>query len=819
MLDHAGSAESIRTVVMEPSPGHVTLLKTRGGMPHFSTSSTGYSAAENDRPVKHPDGGFLIRPANGDEVAGTTVFTGKYIQTVRYKESNGSYLWYSDSAMPSVKKPRESHGHVSWRGEAISGARKREVVLSWDHGLKTRYRIHCDQDCSGRIISNEGGAPILAQSGMPGLWMRSKRLDTSITVGERSIELNVVGAAIFDGRFVFVSHIDLAFVDSESIAEKAAASSKTATVFYGKPGNWRVAGKHKMSGALKAPWFFSPDGSSAACVYETSYTNQKLLTIKLSLVGDFEKSIQTSMIESALSTTPFNIETTLDPVVEEDPGETGWKDPGGWVCEESGSMMYGVPIDDQGNLEARSKTIDWRSGSTPGATLSIAIELVNHANSERGGTGYVYGDYRVADAEASFASSGSIKSQGVFQAGEIYMMGREFGAPNLGQTNFRAYRNTKYVSERSAVNYTYTRTAQGKRYIAADFLEDGSIVMVREEIVCEGVTYTKRATEEYGIEHNRTAFYSQTDVSYHRVENKYSIGGKTDWVVKIGEAEVIRISGGKSGVSNASYLWDRNTTSITVNGETVSSEQVDTIDYSPTTGRFITERGWIVDMDARTSSVIYEKQRVNFDATPIIRTSDELGFVTAFGKRIPCITSSESTLCYVHKGVVIHESTRQLSAPGAANYLLRPHSAMMQLMPRLHSRDEKIEEDTLLQYLAWVDWPAELEAYRYFYFGPMSLHDPYPHGGVADEVAGQLQVRSDKSAIFSSGNRINSYIKSGPLSSVPFVKVSDQYYVNKYIFNGVEVPFDQPIKDAVLLQDSYAVDGQQQFRIYPVRSV
>ena len=791
-----------------------TRLRTRAGENEFVTT---VSAPED--PAIGPVGGFILSPSDGDEdpisPQPSHVWDKAFFKTTDYEPpARVEKLPLLERLKKRQKNTsnklrlhtKRKSAHVTWTGsKTYPSGKKMECVVSWDHGIKSRYRLHRDQDCSGRIIKFVGEEPECAQSGAPNVYVNGVEVETKYTPpGGDEMTLNVVGAAVFKDHLIFMAHRDLSYPtidDAISREDKIAAglaNSTTVTLFYYTGSEWKLLNEHHAASALKAPWFFKPDGSRASSVRETTSTNQWLMHIDLS--EDEAGNLTSTFSETVISTSvPFYVDTTGPFDRTTSSGETGWQTPGEWSNQEYGNLASGYGIGP-------------RAGSTVAGTFGLANELKAHADGTGDpGTPYRIENYRVADGEAGYATATANKSVGQFLTWEIYTLINSYNNVR-GSVAFRAFRDTKNIFSSGGVVDTYVRKTEGFRTLAVDYGFDGGFLIVTEELKSIGTGYSTEAEGKNSTEYKRPDYDVETIHSVLDERVKFTVSGNVEWQVKINGEKLFSISGGvdDGGVSFSEYTRKYDVTDA-------SSTDVIT-GYQLPTNPLHVERGWLIDLDARSKSCIYEKLRQSFTPIPL-DTTDTSVFRRVFPSRFMAHETSSASLHLINNGIEEYVERIDLGTLPTPT-MFRPYALMMQLVPRFHDLKELLEEESILQMMEWSDGSALLEAIRYFYISIDSAFDPMPRGGPGGDREGQLQSRNIDQTIFSTATRTTAQFQSNPLAEIPITKVHDVTYTTRAYIRDEEYPLLAKVVEK-LSDDSFASDysnPRSSLRLNPIFS-
>lgn len=809
MLDALGGSEGFRTKLQNNADGSITMLRTKNGQPQFSTISP--------RPTEGVEslGGFVFQPKDGTEDPVATIepqaWDAAFFKTTEYATSPASQLLRPIKTVqrsPEIKlHTKRKAKPVSWTGRsALDSGEEKECVVSWDHGLGSRYRLHADQDCSGRIIKYSDGVPEFAQSGTPGICVNGADVATSY----ESETINVVGAAVFNNLLVFVAHYDpyMTNAQRESKAERAATCSKTATVFYRTGGIWKVAGSHKVSSALKAPWFFSPDGSKASAIREPMASNQWMMHITLSFDNGV---VSSSFSEAKIETTEaFYLDTQSDPesVVTTIPGH--YDQPSDWSMTGNGSILFVVGGTDP--LESMRYDIDFRPIGSYGDTLGISAELTAYMLANNNGYRGPYAeDNRIDGAIAGRELAGNNWSVCTYSTDDTIMLGA--GGGTFGHVNTRSWRSSYYTWQSSNTKTTWKRSASGKRAIAVDYGFDGEFRVISESFESRSTGYMQGSGGTQTGDWIYHDFNTATWVSKTKVELDFNVSGTVNWVLDINGTEFLKVSGGVNddgACSSAISKTDKEERTQHNDGSSPSVYSVET-SYSAPSSSLHTERGWVIDADLRTKSCVYEKWRTDY--TPHgLDISDIGAAMSVFNKRIECTYTDTSSLHVIYNSQEVYKIENTIGTGGTK--LLRPYSTMMELTPRLHDLSENIEESTLVQYLSWNDGGALLEAWRVNY---LLDRDLMPRSGGTD-INGQIQSRNIDQTVISTRDKTTAQLLAGGDSSSAATPIHDVTYTTIAYIRGEENALLADLRDA-LSTDRTATDyatPREGFRIFPI---
>lgn len=166
---------------------------------------------------------------------------------------------FIQSNMPRAKKDTKyKAGPVTWWGHA-EGSTAASAVVSWDHGLPTRYRMSRGHDVNGdyRYYHDVSDLTTMLVDSITGECQPSDvRADRPFSVYFNGAAYDIIGGAIkgagiFHGRLVYV-----------------AGGIDKVTFYASTSDSWEQIGEYtpQATASLKAPWFFSPTGDEASTI-------------------------------------------------------------------------------------------------------------------------------------------------------------------------------------------------------------------------------------------------------------------------------------------------------------------------------------------------------------------------------------------------------------------------------------------------------------------------------------------------------------------------------------------------------------------------
>jgi hypothetical protein len=752
-------------------------------------------------------GGFLFVPKDGADMEGPEPWPITYMKTSDYVAKIRSEGRKSASTIvlpPALKKrtvvaqPKDfsikvqrSAGPVSWCGnvspEGAKPEQKHEVVLSYDHGLATRYRVDPEQNCSGGFVGAELSR---AQSGRPGVYVFGQEVKTVFQEDEESdpITLNVVGAGVFDGRLVIVSHVDPFWEPVEGQdpeVGKVVADSFTVSVFI-RAGGWKFVGKQNFGWQLKAPWFFSPDGSEAVSIKDMNVANQSRLRIALSFTDDpiEGRTYSAAFSDIALDNTAIYAYQVDIAEYESLPAEpAGWREPGEWQFASfgqfsgpGGSSFFTEGFDPGGIAASVSASaasvdpdVDWRVEAWRIDTFQNALDI-----------------------DTPIWSRGNLVSGGW----ELYAIYGDFGNV-FGSSNVTGYRTTLYTTPTGEVFRPCNRSAQGKRYVAADYNFAGQLQLLTLELIADGdPRFRPYGKYENGIENTFTGYTSNapavpiivtpssTTTGYEKSTTGWSLQGQIRWTYKINGAVIEEARGGVlEGVMTAEAELERRTADVP------GGYEFELASYTAPTGRLVSERIYLLDADLRSRSAVLQKISVEFQATGIVADVDPVTFYSLVPHRLN-ISASEGKahLVVVHKGQKVVDAEYSMPTYSGGAQLLRPVGAHMFAAPRAFEPKNEPEAGALLNYTVFAYEDAIYEVYRYWGFP--AFGDPNP----LTLQAGTLQTRDEEDTLFCVSNDIT---RNSSIYGVGLVVNHAREFHKGFFRKGASSPIDAALSQAL----------------------
>lgn len=739
------------------------------------------------------DGGFLFIPVDGPAETPNDAWPTTYMETVNYTvklepgQKSGSKTKGKTRKMslPAIIKKyiipkyhiatKREAGKVSWCGDAKpnpldeTDTNKYQVVIGYDHGLETRYRLYPSQNCSGGFISDGR-----AQSGNPGIYVFGVKVDTKYRVSdERETDLNVVGAGVFRGTIFIISHIHPGNIgEDNSDPNRVVQNSKTASVFFRYGGTWKLAGSYTFDWQLKAPWNFEPRpalgmgqyGLRAVSIKDMNMGNQELLTLTVSGgtndPNTGEPSFTVSASETSLGSTPFiAYQVDISPPENEPQEPAGWRQPGEWQYYSGGQLgshyMDAIPGSDLSGVHAQ--------------LLAWAAEYLTPYN----GITYAVWPWRINDV---FPYILNLYDQdwykGFFVQGELYAVMNE--DPNqysqvMGSSSYALGRDTRYVIPTGRQKAINRRDVHGRRYVAADFGFDGNLKYLTLTLKSDGSGDFKsclQTVDEYEHEsvHRFLGVMTLAEMIAEyggigepkaktrvdrvtRSTHHWTLHGRSQWVYEINGEQILNVDGGvKNGGSMDSSMTLKVTTVGVDGGYEVSTPEIE--NYSPPSGKLVSERGWLMDVDLRSGISISQKASVEFSATKIDFADDPYTTYSLIAHRLMYSDKKCSAFLTVKQnGTTIHEEVLPMPTYDGQEGLIRPIGAHLTLAPRVYDPDDLYEEDILLFMWKFHYYGAIYEVFRHWLVTPWDWNPRVLKSG-------QLQTRDEFQSLVSASSHI-----------------------------------------------------------------
>ena len=808
LLGQLSDADAIEKKYASNADGDMVRLSNRGGFPEIVT-------IKSNKPVdveKKLTGGFVFSPKDGIEtVSGANqqyAWNPAYGSTVRYSPARKNKL---------MKRVRESATdidirlntkrrakHVSWFGDITEpDGSKRECVISWDHGLNTRYRISAEQDCSGRVIKIEDGVPELANSGTPGVCVDGDEIKTVTTklVGSRfvEIEINVVGAGVFQDKLIIASHVDLEVAGESNKVTKAYADCRTLSLFCLDGRSWSLIGRHVFSSPLKAPWFFSPDGSKAVAIKDAALFNQSLLEINISVGQNGE--IITSANESSLDSIPFVVSTNDAPIEATEYSGMKWLPPGSWNTVTGAKTLAGGII-----IDWMPSQLDSDSAYYAAAAAYVAI----------GGSQLTKVPGRVSSISQWFPAATADWSVSDYSVIETYIGVNAYGNPMV-QSDALAYRNTYGIISESKKQSTFPRSATGTRFICADFDFSGEKLIFKERLVGDACSFYFSFEELIKGEKLRSSPSATQYIGTTSLKRHYSISGKTSWEFCVNDSVVFSAEGGTNSTIVADHEKLTRSEQSSFGAGNIPGSSTTNRSYSPAAGSFFSERIWVIDADLRSGSFVYEKTKEEFQIIPF---GDEDSAENYFETRIPCLKTEKSSIHLLANGIE-HDQEQGFTLGEDQPVFVRPYSFMLETLPRAHDLDSKVEEDSQIpKEISWTQGTTPLSAKRYWGFDSSLPFDPMPRSANTKPY-GQVQTRDPDHTVISTSSITTSRLQPSPISQSKPIELHPVTYHTRAYFKGFSFDIlgsvSQKINaDSATNQGIKSVgDG---FRLYPVKA-
>jgi hypothetical protein len=673
---------------------------------------------------------------------------------------------------------------ITWRGTRQDKRNRKfvEVIISWDHGMPCRYRLSTSEDleCSGRFLGYDDiGEPIFANSGNPNIYVRGRKIDTPYPV---------VGAGQFDNWLLYVSYIDLDFVDDpnktydENHIDRANANAKRATFFKGKGTtnvSWEVVGYVEAQISLfKSPWFFSPDGTKAATVLEPFAGNSGTCYIYEVTISEDDQNILSLdlEIESKYYGPPVEVlPITGDITTATTPGNVSL---GPWLASTGSGVTYyltstsNIPSIVYNDAQYFYNIETARCGSKippPSIDTYNAVTLPNNIVYALSGVGdYAYLNGVQQWYAANLVSiinydPGVLLGIGVGYAPAIfddYIDNQCAPVEGIkGRNSFLLQRET--TSSRAAVTttYTYPSSFNGGRLVAVDYGFDNERLLVEQKLRVDH-SYYKYSVTKRQFKYSTVSPLNPWDVtSGPKTYNGWEWDYLNEWHIDIaweflvndkalvtasgklssGDSPYKRVNKYRTDLNNEVFVWEH-----------TYAYEID----EPTQPNIISERVWLLDADARTESVIYNHEKI-VGTTDV---PDEINnpLATNFHYYAHLILamigvdsySKNSYIVAVHKGNEVGRV--EVEPKGSEGFMsLLDRGIPTTLMPRMFSGND-VFENFISDIFIWewdrANYYEQPIAYRTWMVTPYELRP-------TTRQKGSLTVRKDSESIYSTNDK------------------------------------------------------------------
>ncbi len=659
-------------------------------------------------------------------------------------------------------------GSVSWFGRLIynNNGDYHHVALSWDHGLPCRYRLAPSEglECGGRFLRmDDAGIPTFANSGYPYLYFQGRTIPTAH---------NVVGAAIIGDRLVYVSYIDLTWVDNPSddadtnAINRANNNAKHATFFLSTPFRlgsgagaltWTDMGVVEAeTSTFKAPWFFSPTGTKASTILE-GYTGQFYLHNVTLFVGNGGDSSGLIDDSEEVNWEPRRAVIAYEPdtTVAASGGEYSY---GPWVVH-AWAYQIMMPLAEMVPFvyEKAQEIVDSELSRCPSKDPPPSLDATD-----------IEGVIRRYETDTIALTDAMLPA---FPWQPIGAVGYLFGVPVGGQTisdlsrsmsgvvnnqcfsiegvkgffGFYAQRDTTAEESATRTTKVYQSEFYGDRYVAIDYGFDGEKLTVTQKLKnnLPKFTYTKTNSRNFfngftGIRDypfGTNGPYSESGTMTDYL-NEFEIG--TEWEFSVNDEPLVTAFG---GIDTDEHLVSRRFTVRIIGG----SPEYLYEDNGPQP--ILSERVWLLDADARTLSAVYNKMVATATTEPIADAVVDDGTWRANAMYALSVVglqdhAKENYIAVVHHGEEVARTVVPTQNPYAL-YDLRNRGAPLHLLPRMFSFNDE-QENVFPDAIVWdedVFWydPATWRAWL------TTPRDCFP----TQRELGSLAVRTDRYSIAS----------------------------------------------------------------------
>lgn len=743
-------------------------------------------------------------------------------------------------------------GPVSWWGRLVynSNLDYHPVALSWDHGMPCRYRLSTSEDleCGGRFLRlDEAGEPVFANSGLPDLYYQGVAIPT---------DHNVVGAAIIDDRFIYVSYIDLTWVDDPNdneltnLINRANNNAKHATFFISSPFRhgaigsltWtKIAVIVAETSTFKAPWFFNPLGNKASTVLE-GYVGQFYVheaTIAAFDGGNFYSVTDNSterQFDAPMALLADLPETTSTALPSESTYEEWYVE---WWGGSDASARWLLLDDVMGEVLTVSKNIlaieQAKCTTTPPTSIDYDyitekiggfVSAVNSFTDTLIITSPYYTEPWAAAGHVKYYEAGSPAPTAEDIMGLYMPIFGDFITPvcvpvegAIVEFGLIPMRSTRSFSPTTNQEKVYQSTFTAKRLVAIDYSFDNEKMEVVQELKNPQPDFTLNTnTRSYNFGNRalKLLFSGPTQEYGTAITfiNSWTIA--TEWVLSVNDEPLVTAFGGIDNENNTYErtilkLMDVSSGPATYNYE-FSESDIPTIR---------TERVWLLDVDARTRSAVYNKITTTADITPIQDEvdlhADDVDWLYYSGWILSEVAlqnrQKESAIIAVHD----NEEVARKVVPNANEYSiggLVNRGAPLQLLPRMFSQND-VYENIIPGTMAWSE---DVHSYTPYVWREWNVEPEDCFPTMRDK--GSLAVRDTDHAIASVSDE--SLIGNIGAPCVNATVERSKQNINMALFDGVSYQLESEL--LTTLNDAREEDAptavfKDEFNFRPVRVV
>lgn len=512
---------------------------------------------------------------------------------------------FIQSNMPRAKKDTKyKAGPVTWWGHA-EGSTAASAVVSWDHGLPTRYRMSRGHDVNGdyRYYHDVSDLTTMLVDSITGECQPSDvRADRPFSVYFNGAAYDIIGGAIkgagiFHGRLVYV-----------------AGGIDKVTFYASTSDSWEQIGEYtpQATASLKAPWFFSPTGDEASTI--TGYEDGDACTQASWWITDYDFVTAHFALTDGRITISFEEEHKVYDSLE--PSETS--------------------STSSSTLPAQCEVVDdWRLFPITAPVYGDIVYLT-----ELGTKYWEIVDYNIAQADARYPSFAPFWADDVEVANQSIAdmlqyiedtypcpsCDRQYNPLQVGGAELRDKNNTfwdtigmSFFIARETLNHGIVtraeefaeRTAGGARPVAIDYGFDGEKLLVeqyRTQLLANfhETLDEHTATRCTHLDDGQYYFGTGVSITEQYINWTWETELVSSWSMKINGTNWLSISG-ESSFTEQSEI-------VTIAGEqTVTSSGAGTANY---------ELVYLMDCDARTKSLIYTHTQMSetFESAPESQT-------------------------------------------------------------------------------------------------------------------------------------------------------------------------------------------------------
>ena len=744
-------------------------------------------------------GGFIFDVGEDDNLNDdTALITAKYL----FDSPPWMFVWLKpDSKYSNIEaytgEDQLLAGYVTWQSKLPpSNKTDCDCVLSWEHGLPTRYRlgIRLEYDCYSRLVNPEIFWTPLGMEYTRWSYPRTSR--AVFMRGFRfDVPRHVLGAGFFAGKVVYVSYGDattellhnaVSFFSFDPTIPEAQFSPGTRS-YQTTPkylGTYTLGSPSVSS--LPSPWFFTPDGSRASTVAtmpgaESSVQNRYVIHSDLKVTENLETGDEITLEFSTEQKNPTFPPSITKPETRTFEGSAG---PGGQYkfynigpiqCFPVGvqyGALAGQPIVSLGGIHgllsgAASRYVDAAKKACPDSADSFYVIDADFTQLNEWvdlvSTTSTMVPYSRGLAVPRFPDNGHSHA---FVPTSVY--GASYWKANCGHLDTDAFPPGNvglYVAQSFRVDARTDRTERVigfpyNRYnvIAVDYDSAGNELVVSCKLTGEG-SYAKYNTRYDASVRMEAANFPKNqgyDIHYE-IEDEWEARFSAKWELLVNDAPLIVARAGMISAEHERDLAVLYRNHYRESDSTPEDDEVERVTetYAETGDArfFFTERVWVIDVDARSMSACYLKSTAVYSIKRTTEKPDDLDTIDLDDALVSCRTYMEVVI----EGTLARQQEVEAVAPTGELRRLYEGYFMYQMLPRMWSANDGREWD--LNSAQYAGGPLEFHkiADRFWDVQPF---ERYPNR----RIWGALASRFDQVA-FSFDDR--ALIRTGPEGDQP----------------------------------------------------